>query len=853
MIHQAAIGILAVAVTSAATETLLLEDFEHGLINWRCKPNAALTVVKEERGHVLRVNAHFARQSYTWFRKIYHDKPLDLRTWDGIEFRIRGGGPNCRLLLHLMTDVNADPVRTFTIARPEPLDSPGWTTRRIAWCELADARTGRSIPPEALAHVQEVNFSVTGPRGTSLTVWLDDVRCTRFSSETLAKRRKALRRRTPIAGERAFFAMLDYKANPGLAEVRAALPREGDDYSAAKAALLAYMRSRSAPQYFFDPHRTDRLAAAMKALSPTYPKHVVRVADRMLTHEYTWEGETRKLTRPIDFMQHGRQWSAVLNRFYYLIPAAHAWWFTQDVKYAEEIVGMICEWAASCPVPLIGTMGRTWSALEVGVRAHTWLQLYMSVLDSPALTPEANYVILKSLAEHARFLCDPHCARGLPNMVIVEATGLAGLGIMFPEFREADEWRRRGMEVLDAELRKRVLADGAWEEVTPGYHSWVADSCLGFAILAARNNVETPPGFERRFRSLYEWLLKVLKPNGRMPMLGDCGDGNAGFFMAEAALFFRNPEFKYFAPEKLPMRLLERFGEDAVSAYAAIPEQEPRYRSILLPASRLAVLRTGYARNNSYMVFDFGPIWSHTHQDTLGFNLYALGQTLLWDSGVCNYDLPECREYYRRTRAHNVVLVDDSDMRLDGTPVLHAWAADQDFDYVDAEARFIKPAVVHRRRILFVKPGCWIIRDTMRTAVRRRYVRLFHVREKARIRIEGERAIVQEGGGPVLVIRNVRPSSARIEVGKGLLTYSHGGNGSRMNRPAPVVRIGTDAPSGAADLVTVLVVHSPGETEPQVVVAGDHELKVRVTHPQQEPFTVTMPPDGRPVRAADGP
>ncbi len=843
------IVILGMWATAGPGASLSLDDFEHGIARWRHKPNAVLSVEKTPAGHALRVEAQFAGQAYTWFRKLYHEKPLDLRALDGIQFRVKGGGPGCRLLLHLMTNTGADPVRTFGLVRPRPLDSSDWVTYRIAWFELGDPRTGRSVPPEELAHVEEVNFSITGPLGTSVTVWMDDVRCTRFSPEILAERRKELRWRTPIAGERAFFDMFDFGAHPGLAGVRAALPRQGADYSAAKAALAAYMRSRRTPRYSFDPRETKRLAAAMRALSPTYPAHVTRLADRMLTHRYTWEGETRQLSRPIDFVQQGKQWSAVLNRFHYLISVAHAWWFTQDAKYAEEIVGMMCDWAASCPVPLAGPMGRTWSALEVGVRTHIWLQLYMSVLTSPALTPEANYVILKSLVEHARFLSDPECPRGLPNMVIVESTGLAGLGVMLPEFREAALWRQRGMAVLDAELERRVLADGAWEEVTPGYHSWVADSCLGFAVLAARNKVAPPAGFERRFRSLYDWLLKVLKPNGRMPMLGDCGDGNAGFFMAGAALFFRDPEFKYFAPDKLPARLLERFGAEARAAYQAISGREPHYRSMLLDACKLAVMRTGYERNDSFMLFDFGPIWSHTHQDTLGFNLYSLGQTLLWDAGVCNYDLPECRDYYLQARAHNVVLVDDSDMKLAGTPVLRHWKTSEASDFVDAEARFTNPSVVQRRQVLFVKPRCWIIRDTMRSDAPHRYERLFHVREKATVRVLGDRAVVQDGAGPVLEIRNVRPATARIEVGKGLITYSHGGDGSRMNLPAPVVRIISDSPAGAADLVTVLTVHSGEAAGPQVAVRGERGLAIRVTCDQGVPFTATLPP---PVRSTPG-
>jgi len=830
LVRTPLLGVLAalLPIAAGAVPSLLVDDFEHGLHGWRHKPNATLHIADVPGGHALRVTADFSGQAYIWFRKLFHEKPLDLRAFDGIQFRVKGGGPDCNVLLYLMTDTRRQPVRTFGSAIPVSLDADDWRATRFVWSELGHNETGRPIGPDDLAHIEEVNISITGALGGSAVLWLDDVRATRFSEEALAAVRAKMDRRTPIPDERSFFGMLDYDAVPGLAPVRMALRRNGADFAAAKLALLRHMRSRRTPRYFFDPHNAAKLTAAMRELSPSYPQHVVRLADRMLEHKYTWEGETRNLTRPIDFVQKGRQWSAVLNRFDYLAPVARVWWFTHEPGYAEEVVGMMTDWARSCPVPLVGTMGRTWSALEVGVRTHTWMRLYMSVLDSPAMTPDANYTILKSLAEHARFLSDPNCRRGLPNMVIIESTGLAELGILLPEFGEAAQWRRRGLEVLNTELRRRVLKDGAWEEVTPGYHSWVADACLGLNILADRNHTELPEGFQERFRSLYDWLSNVLKPNGHMPMLGDYGDGNAGFFMAEAALFFSDPEFKFLAAKPLPIRLVERFGADAAGRYDAMSSRTPHSRSVLLRASGLAILRTGWDENDSYLLFDFGPIWSHTHQDTLGFDLYALGRTLLWDSGVSNYDLPECRAYYRQARAHNIVLVDDAAMKLTGKPVLHNWKSTDQFDFVDAEAQFTNPKCTHRRQILFVKPRCWVVRDILRGDAPHRYERLFHVREKARVRIEEAVAIVREGNGPILEIRNVRPAGTSLSTTKGLLTYSHGGSGSRMNRPAPVVRLIVDAPSGTVDFVTVLIARSATERPPRVTVSGQGTLEVRV-------------------------
>lgn len=821
--------VLAVAFNASAA-SLVIDAFDRAEHSWAHKPNVALSIT----GSALEARVDFAKYRYGWFRKRCRPKPLDLRPYDGLAFRVRGGAGH-RLLVHLMTDTSVRPPRTFVLSKPFALTDQAWSIRHVGWFEMALERTAEPITPNDLSHVEEVNFSVLGPQGGRTMLWLDDVRATTLPEQVKRSKLHALRLRRPIEGEAAFFAMLDYERFPALASVREARP----DYAKAKAELLRYVRTRATPLYCFDPHGTDALAAAMKKLSPKWPPAVVRAADRLMTHEYTWEGETRKLTRPFDYRQKGRQWSAVLNRFSFLTHVARAWWFTHDERYAEEVVGQMSEWARSCPVPLHGTNGRVWAALEVGCRAHSWPRLYLSVLHSKSMTPEANYAILKSLAEQANFLSDPDLRMGLPNMVIVESTGLAGLAMLFPEFRNSARWLDRGLAVVDRELRERVLGDGAWQEVTPGYHTWVAHSCLGFAILAQRNKVPLPDGFEARFRSMYEWVLKIAKPNGHKPMLGDAGDSHVGPLMTEAALFFRDSELRYFARDAISPSQLEWLGADAAKQYAAIPKREPHFGSMLMPDCGLAVMRTGYQRDDSYLLFDFGPIWSHTHQDTLGFSLYAAGQTLLWDSGVCQYDLPECRKYYRQTRAHNVVLVDDADLQLSGKPRLHLWRTCGTHDLVDAGAAFENVGVTHRRQVLFIKPRIWVIRDVVRSGEPHRYTRLFHVREKAKVHIDGPAARARDGDGPTLTIQTVRPSGSRVQMGKGLLTYNHGRGPGSSNLPAPVVEILSDAQAGVADLVTVLIVQTEGRSS-RMAVEDDGRLLAFQT--ETGDYDVALPP-----------
>jgi hypothetical protein len=806
------------AVTQAAPASLVILAPEDTAAAWRQRANITLSVAADQG---LCATADFARDGCGWFRRPAGEPAWDLRAFGGLRLRVRGGGPGVHLVACLMTDPGEAPGTTFS-TDPWLLDSGAeWTERLLPWSGFLAPGADDPIPAAALAHVTAVNLSITRGEAGSTQVWVSELAaCEMPPGLALAPATPGARAR--LADDAAVFGLLDLERVPGLAPVRAALAGPGGgDRAAAAVALLAYMRQRDGPVYRFDPRQPQRLADAMRALVPTHPDGVLKQVPGLLAHEYTWEGETRRLQRPFDWVQKREEWSAVLNRLYYVTPLVTAYWYTGNEVYAQEVLAHLDDWIRACPPPPRGTAGRTWHPLEAGTRAETLPRLYLGVLRSPHLTPELNLRILRSLAEHARYLADPELRGGLPNMVAVESAGVASLGILFPEFRDAGAWRQAGIGRLGAELERRVLPDGAWEEVTPGYHGMVARVCLAFWVLAERNRVELPADLRTRFRSLYDWTLAVTKPDGHTPMLGDAGDGSAASGMADAALLFHDPGFRFLAPDAPPAGLLELFGPDAPRDYLALERREPAVRSVLLPHARLAVLRTGWARDDSYLLFDYGPIWSHTHQDTLGFELYALGQTLLWDTGVSNYNMPEARAYYRQARAHNVVLVDDADMRVrrEGGRLL-AWEATSEHGLVDAEAAFEAPDVLHRRQVVFLAPRIWVVRDRLTAAAPHRYERLFHVREKATLTARPGGTTARDGDGPVLELLDGAEQPQGPVVSQGLITYRHGGGPGSSNLAAPVVAWATEAGPGTVEFVTVLGVRRADDPETAVTRRG---------------------------------
>ncbi len=78
--------------------------------------------------------------------------------------------------------------------------------------------------------------------------------------------------------------------------------------------------------------------------------------------------------------------------------------------------------------------------------------------------------------------------------------------------------------------------------------------------------------------------------------------------------------------------------------------------SVIYPATGWAMLRSSWEDDATLLAVKSGDTWGHAHADAGSFMLFHAGQPLLIDSGTCDYGRPEYRNYYRQSRAHNVVL-----------------------------------------------------------------------------------------------------------------------------------------------------------------------------------------------------
>jgi oligo-alginate lyase len=80
--------------------------------------------------------------------------------------------------------------------------------------------------------------------------------------------------------------------------------------------------------------------------------------------------------------------------------------------------------------------------------------------------------------------------------------------------------------------------------------------------------------------------------------------------------------------------------------------------SYAYPDMGWAMLRSSWKKDAILLAVKSGYTWNHAHADAGSFILFKDGQPLITDSGHCAYYRPEYTAYYKRSRAHNVILFD---------------------------------------------------------------------------------------------------------------------------------------------------------------------------------------------------
>lgn len=343
------------------------------------------------------------------------------------------------------------------------------------------------------------------------------------------------------------------------------------------------------------------------------------------------------------------------------------------------------------------------------IRAAMLGYVYLSMRDA-GLSPQTHATAMRTMLRAGRFAAfNISTAYNYGNHQIYESAGLAIVALLFPEFPESDDWARIASRAIRLHLECEVDSDGGYLERC-GYHSVAMDFTMQAVASIRANRAESR--FPELMNSqtlgtlehMHEWLLSMTTPDGVLPAFGDYGAHSQIRFLFRAAEFFARPDFAWpvrqLAPDLLP-----------AAAKVSLPAQE----SVSMDASGFTAMRDGWDADGLYMAVDHGPLGGqHSHVDNMGFVAYAHGRPIALDSGIgTTYSDPRYRTWFRKIRAHNVVVVNDLEPEKVAERTL--WHSGQYAEFLEMQSRGLEHAlgIRHDRRIVFAKGLGWLIHDRL--------------------------------------------------------------------------------------------------------------------------------------------
>ena len=550
-------------------------------------------------------------------------------------------------------------------------------------------------------------------------------------------------------------------------------------------------------------------------------------------------------------------WCAI-SRTEFWMKLADAYARTHNEKYSREWVAELEDFAAKNRMDRAGLGGRVslWRTLDASKRmADSWPYAYNGFLHSPEFTPEAHWLYLKLIHDHAVCLAEglSHPER-TGNWISSECLGLYTIGALFPELREACGWRQLVIDRIAKEMDRMVLPDGMECELAPSYHVISLNGFRGVLELARLNHLPAPEAFRARIMAMYRALVVVMDQNGMDVPTNDC---NGLIDATEEA-----------------RRGLE-LGFDPLLEWAASKGRKGRGLpdSTLLPYAGFYALRGGWKPDDLFLFFRAGPAgWGHEHEDMLEVVLRAWNKTLLFDPGSYSYDHSDWRRYATGTASHNTVIVDGKwQHRGPGAipaarPAQNPWVTTPLFDYVAGtydggyqqsvydprkQSRpqdWVGPvdrSVSHTRRVLFLRPSYALVLDTLEGSGRHTFDAHFHLAAPAaRVNAATQAAFSQNPDGIQLGLYPLAREHLAVDVVQGqrepLLGWS-----ARDHQPIPTVRFRKiqTAPATFATLLYPFRGAAPAIEAQSVQTKGDHIWAARL-HTSLETAEIVLTTDG---------
>lgn len=339
---------------------------------------------------------------------------------------------------------------------------------------------------------------------------------------------------------------------------------------------------------------------------------------------------------------------------------------SDDAEALAFIERAIISWHASNP-PFQGV---GWSSgIELSLRAISLLVVASLVGDR--LNSETAQAICEILRGHVFWIKRyPSKFSSANNHLVSEEAALYLISMTCPFIDGAEQIAAHAKAALVRETVLQIHVDGVAAEQSPTYGALTSELLLLCVWAADQLGTPMPASVLTRLRAFADWIHWLAEPDGTIPAIGDDDEGRV--------LTLGQDEPTYATSVAATIAILTEQPE-------RVPPHVPTFRNALVPPMAAAPLPSGtrsfeeggYTVNRQRidghdvtLVIDHAPlgylaIAAHGHADALAFTLAVDGEPLFVDPGTYLYHSGhEWRDWFRNTRAHNTVVVEDAEQSV---------------------------------------------------------------------------------------------------------------------------------------------------------------------------------------------
>lgn len=344
--------------------------------------------------------------------------------------------------------------------------------------------------------------------------------------------------------------------------------------------------------------------------------------ERIMNNEFNFININHKILLNTAWNDNSLQhlWRYNLHYFEYLYKVGfHHFNDDKNPKYYEKYKESVVNWIDNNPCPY----GDGWHPYTISLRITNWISTYGIFIDEINNDISFRDQIVESLYTQYSYLQKNLEKDVLGNHYFENIKALIIGSIFFVE----EHVKSKFIKELLEQLNEQILEDGMHFELTPMYHKIILEDLIKITVWLKNESVNAK--LTEYIKKMIDVMYSFEEGFGKTPAFNDSADGISKSYVC----------------------LLETCKQE----FDLIPKYIDSFED------------SGYyiIKNNQYkLIFDCGEICpsylpAHGHCDALSYELSIGGCPILVNSGTYQYEDGEWRNYFRKTKAHNTVMVDD--------------------------------------------------------------------------------------------------------------------------------------------------------------------------------------------------